>query len=168
MVIFQEDQEKEAEILEKELAALRFKRTLRTLAIVQDLADAALAINDLRGGFQFSRAPRLTVMRTMRTMFRQWSILQCMLRSLHVKLHCNSGSRVAGGGLKAGCLCSFGCQHAIDCLMVLDAWQATGVGSAAPPSCRCWVSCQPASARTRTGRADKRLQRQQAPSCADV
>jgi hypothetical protein len=35
--------------LRQELGALRFKRTLRTLAVVQDIADAALAANDLRG-----------------------------------------------------------------------------------------------------------------------
>lgn len=47
----QEKEEKQAEAqLWQQLAALRFKRTLRTLAVVQDLADAALAANDLRGG----------------------------------------------------------------------------------------------------------------------
>lgn len=45
--------EKEEKVEERQLweqlAALRLKRTLRTLAVVQDLADAALAANDLRG-----------------------------------------------------------------------------------------------------------------------
>ena len=39
----------EQQQLRQQLAALRFKHTLRTLAVLQDLADAALAANDLRG-----------------------------------------------------------------------------------------------------------------------
>ena len=46
----QDEKTKEAKAVEGELATLRFKRTLRQLAIVQDFADAAIAVNDLRGG----------------------------------------------------------------------------------------------------------------------
>ena len=45
-----EDERKaEEQQLQQQLAALSFKRTLRTLAVLQDVADAALAANDLRG-----------------------------------------------------------------------------------------------------------------------
>jgi hypothetical protein len=46
-----EDERKaEEQQLQQQLAALRFKRMLRTLAVLQDIADAALAANDLRDG----------------------------------------------------------------------------------------------------------------------
>lgn len=44
------DGEKDIKALRQELSALRFKRQLRILAIVQDFADAMLAAVDLRGG----------------------------------------------------------------------------------------------------------------------
>lgn len=44
-----EERKAEEQQLQQQLVALRFKRTLRTLAVLQDIADAALAANDLRG-----------------------------------------------------------------------------------------------------------------------
>ena len=43
--------------LRLELRQLQARRMLRTLAVVQDLADAVLALNDVRGAFARRRYP---------------------------------------------------------------------------------------------------------------
>lgn len=43
--------EKEAKQMQEQLVELRFKRKLKQLSLLQDFADAAIAINDIRGGF---------------------------------------------------------------------------------------------------------------------
>ena len=45
--------------LRKEVRALQERRLLRTLAVVQDVSDSALALNDIRGG---PRAPAVPCM----------------------------------------------------------------------------------------------------------
>ncbi len=56
---FAEDGEKgdAADDLERQLRLLRAKRFLKTLAIVQDLADTLLAVNDVRGESGFLTLP---------------------------------------------------------------------------------------------------------------
>jgi hypothetical protein len=48
-VVQEGEQTEHDHVLASEVVALRAKRTLRTLATVQDLSDALLALNDVRG-----------------------------------------------------------------------------------------------------------------------
>ena len=57
--------EKAAKVLERDLYVLRFKRTLRQLALLQDFADAMVAVNDIRGAASVSGiARRVSVMQS--------------------------------------------------------------------------------------------------------
>ena len=49
MTLQASDEGDAADDLERQLRLLRAKRLLKTLAIVQDLADTLLAVNDVRG-----------------------------------------------------------------------------------------------------------------------
>ena len=43
--------------LRKEVAALQERRLLRTLAVIQDVSDSTLALNDIRGGLRAPAVP---------------------------------------------------------------------------------------------------------------
>lgn len=135
----QEEKEKQQKPIQSELAALHFKRTLRVLAIVQDVSDAALAANDLRGGACSCAETALTVV----------SVLdQIWLCTMERNRAAMSGLRKSGDPAR---------QEAVILPMLMTVSlanvQMARADSATPSSSPCWACCQPASARTRTGRA---------------
>ncbi len=55
----QDGDEKDAKQLREQLEALRFKRKLKQLSTLQDFADAAIAVNDIRGEALLNHMPCL-------------------------------------------------------------------------------------------------------------
>ena len=90
-----------ADDLERQLCLLRAKRFLKTLAIIQDLADTLLAVNDVRGESAFGTLSVQAEMQAVQESCRHFTlaicsqvakadyqIRQCWHRRAWSQLHC--------------------------------------------------------------------------------